>query len=147
MAGAFIEDTFAVPSIFVSDPAGQVPRDECVFPDAASVREIASKRWSAPCSAPACETISGSVCVFPVLGILPSHSCRLFQVVGSTDCPQRSLADGWNAHRLTRLKNKEVLDILNRAGALGFEPLGEVVTSALSGQLILYDRSTVKHFR
>ena len=59
---------------------------------------------------------------------------------------KRSLADGWNAH-LARLKNKEVLDILNRAGALGFDPLGEVVTSALSGQLILYDRSTVKHFR
>ncbi|KAJ1469515.1 CG-1 domain-containing protein [Baffinella frigidus] len=90
MAGVFAPDTFALPSISVSDPASQEPRDECVFADAPSVREVANKRW---------------------------------------------------------LKNKEVLDILNRAGALGFKPLEEVVTSPLSGQLILYDRSTVKHFR
>lgn len=46
-----------------------------------------------------------------------------------------------------RLKNKEVLDVLQRFRDLGLESSPSVQTEPQSGQLFLYDRAVVKHFR
>ena len=46
-----------------------------------------------------------------------------------------------------RLKNKEVLDVLQRFHVLGLESSPQVQTRPQSGQLLLYDRAVVKHFR
>jgi hypothetical protein len=46
-----------------------------------------------------------------------------------------------------RLKNKEVLEVLQRFQVLGLESSPQVQTQPQSGQLLLYDRAVVKHFR
>jgi hypothetical protein len=46
-----------------------------------------------------------------------------------------------------RLKNKEVLDVLQRFQELGLESSPEVQSQPQSGQLLLYDRAVVKYFR
>eukprot|EP00291_Cryptomonas_curvata_P018931 CAMPEP_0172170210 /NCGR_PEP_ID=MMETSP1050-20130122/11136_1 /TAXON_ID=233186 /ORGANISM="Cryptomonas curvata, Strain CCAP979/52" /LENGTH=97 /DNA_ID=CAMNT_0012841357 /DNA_START=78 /DNA_END=368 /DNA_ORIENTATION=- len=45
------------------------------------------------------------------------------------------------------LKNREVLHILSCAGQLSLHSSPEVVQRPASGQLVLYDRGAVRHFR
>ena len=46
-----------------------------------------------------------------------------------------------------RLKNTEVLEVLQRFQVLGLESSPQVQTQPQSGQLLPYDRAVVKHFR
>ena len=46
-----------------------------------------------------------------------------------------------------RLKNREVLEVLQHFRMLGLETSPQVQTRAESGQLVVYDRAEVKHFR
>ena len=48
---------------------------------------------------------------------------------------------------MNRLKNKEVLEMLQRFHVLGLATSPQVQTKPESGQLVVYDRSVVKHFR